>query len=171
MTPLQKVAMGLVLTVADADLGGFDAVPDVLGWVLVVLGLRGLRDVMTVSTLLPLAVLAGVVSLLLLRFEWVAALPESTGWMLSLAQFAFSIVLCAEVARSVGAGLARRFRFLRWVFVIAASGGVFLYGGGVDALLVPLAVLTVAANVYLVYLLFRASSEVHGPAPARPLKP
>lgn len=167
MTPLQKVAMGLVLTIADADLGGYDAVPDVLGWVLVVLGLRGLRGVMTVATLLPLAVLAGLVSLVLLRFEWVAALPESSGWMLSLAQLAFSVVLCAEVARVVGPSAARRFRFLRWVFVAAAAGGVLLYGGGVDALLIPLAVLTVAANVYLVYLLFRASTEVHGPATAR----
>lgn len=167
MTPLQTVAMGLVLTIADAELGGYDAVPDVLGWVLVVLGLRGLRDVMHVSTLVALAVLAGLVSLPLLRFEWVAALPESTGWWLSLAQFAFSVVLCTELARVVGTSLARRLRVLRWVFVVAASGGAVLYGGGVEALLVPLAVLTVVANVYLVYLLFRASAEVHGPVTAR----
>ena len=167
MTPLQTVAMGLVLTIADADLGGYDAVPDVLGWVLVVLGLRGLRGVMRVSTPVTLAVLAGLVSLLLMRFEWVAGLPESTGWMLSLAQFAFSVVLCNELARVVGTSLARRLRVLRWVFVLAASGGAFLYGGGVEALLVPLAVLTVVANVYLVYLLFRASTEVHGPVTAR----
>lgn len=167
MTPLQTIAMGLVLTIADADLGGYDALPDVLGWVLVILGLRGLRDVVHVSTLVALAVLAGLVSLLLLRFEWVAALPESTGWMLSLAQFAFSAALCSEVSRLVGASLARRLRVLRWVFVAAASGGAFLYGGGVEALLVPLAVLTVVANVYLVYLLFRASAEVHGPVTAR----
>ena len=43
MTPVQKVAMGLVLVVVDAWFAGFDAVPDLLGWVLVLLGLHGLR--------------------------------------------------------------------------------------------------------------------------------
>jgi len=52
---------------------------------------------------------------------------------------------------------------LRWFFAVAAFGPVLLYGGGLDVTLVPLALLSVAANVYLVYLLFRGSTEVHGP--------
>ncbi len=52
---------------------------------------------------------------------------------------------------------------LRWAFAVAAVGPVFLYGGGLDVTLVPLALLSVAANVYLVWLLFRASTEFHGP--------
>ena len=47
--------------------------------------------------------------------------------------------------------------------IITAVGPVLLYGGGLDVTLVPLALLSVAANVYLVYLLFRASTEFHGP--------
>lgn len=76
MTPLQKVAMGLVLTLVDPILGGFDAVPDVLGWVLVLLGLRGLRDRITVGTLAGLAVVSALVSLATVRPELVADLPE-----------------------------------------------------------------------------------------------
>ena len=50
-----------------------------------------------------------------------------------------------------------------WAFVVVGVGPVLLYGGGVDVLLVPLALTAVAAGVYLVWLLFRASTEVHGP--------
>lgn len=156
MTPLQWVAMGLVLTLVDADIGGYDAVPDVLGWVMVVLALRRLRDSIAVTTLLGLGVLAGVASLATLRPELLDGLPESTGWLLSLPQIVFSLLLSVELGRALP-GLARGFGLLAWAFGIAAIGPVLLYGGGVDVLLVPLAVLTVLANVYLVYLLFRAS--------------
>ncbi len=167
MTSLQKIAMGLVLTLVDAIVAGYDAVPDVIGWVMVVLGLLELRARMTVSTLVPLAVVAGVVSLGTVRPSLLDGLPPSTGWLLSLPQIVFSLLLCGEVASLVGSTVARRFRWLRWAFGVAAVGPVLLYGGGVDALLGPLALLTVAANLYLVYLLFRASLEVHGPRTRR----
>lgn len=161
MTPLQKVAMGLVLTLVDPVLGGFDAVPDVLGWVLVLLGLRDLRDRIAVGTLVGLALVSALVSLATLRPELVADLPESTGWLLSLPQIVFSLLLCLALARA-GAPRARAFRRLAWAFGVVAAGPVVLYGGGVDALLVPLALLVVAANVYLVYLLFRSAGELLG---------
>lgn len=166
MTALQKVAMGLVLTLVDAVVGGYDAVPDVLGWVLVGLGLRDLRGRAPLATLAPLAVLAGLVSLATLRPTILDGLPESSGWLLSLPQVLFSFVLCSELARLVAPPLDGRLVALRAVFVVVAAGPVLVYGGGLDVLLVPLAVLTVAANVYLVYLLFRASGEVEGPPAA-----
>ena len=115
------------------------------------------------STLIPLAVVAGLVSLVGLRPGLVEDLPESAGWLLSLPQVAFSYLLCTEVAALVQDPLARRFRGLRWAFVVVGVGPVLLYGGGVDVLLVPLALTAVAAGIYLVWLLFRASTEVHGP--------
>lgn len=163
MTSLQKIAMGLVLTLVDAVIGGYDAVPDVLGWALVVAGLVELRDRINASTLIPLAVVAGLVSLVGLRPGLVEDLPESAGWLLSLPQVVFSYLLCTEVAALVQDPLARRFRGLRWAFVVVGVGPVLLYGGGVDVLLVPLALLAVVAGIYLVWLLFRASTEVHGP--------
>lgn len=168
MTPLQKVAMGLVITLVDAIIAGYDAVPDIVGWALVVAGLMALRDRFPTATLVLLAVVAGVVSLAGLRPAWLEDLPESTGWLLSLPQLVFSLLLAGAVAGLVGPDLARRLRGLRWAFAVAAAGPVLLYGAGVDVLLIPLAVLTVAANVYLVYLLFRASTEVHGPRITRP---
>jgi len=166
MTALQQVAMGLVIALVDAIIGGYDAVPDVLGWLLVCLGLHGLRGRVSVSTLLPLAVLAGLVSLATLRPSLLEGLPESTGWLLSLPQIAFSFLLCTELAPVVGAPLTVRLRGLRWAFVVLAVGPVLLYGGGVDVALVPLAVLSVAANVYLVYLLFRSPGELPGAEPS-----
>jgi hypothetical protein len=163
MTPLQKVAMGLVLTLVDPIVAGFDAVPDVLGWVMVLVGLRHLRGRMPVTTLVPLALLAALVSLATLRPDLLHDLPESGGWLLSLPQIAFSLVLSAELASVTGSGLAGRFRLVRWLFVAVAVGPVLVYGGGLDVLVIPVAVLAVAVNVYFVYLVFRASTDVHGP--------
>jgi hypothetical protein len=162
-TALQSIGMGLVLTLVDATFNGYDAVPDVLGWVLVVIGLWALRKQLESAMLLPLAAIAGLVSLVGFAPGLLEDLPESRGWLISLPQIVFSLVLCAEVAKLVGPTLARRFRGLRWVFLAVALGPVLLYGGGVDALLIPLALLAVGAGIYLVYLLFRASAEFHGP--------
>lgn len=180
--------MGLVITLVDSVVGGYDAVPDAVGWVLVVLGLRDLRGRLAPTTLLTLAGAAGAVSLVLLRPAWTADLPESTGWLLSLPQVAFSFVLCREMHRLLAPGtvgaqdaprpasaesrtLARRFSGLGWLFGVTAAGPVLVYGGGVTFLLTPAALLAVTANVVLVYLLFRASVLVHGPRPPRSAGP
>ena len=43
MAALQTVAMGLVLVFLDVQPSGWDWIPDPLGWVLVLLGLSGLK--------------------------------------------------------------------------------------------------------------------------------
>ena len=163
MTPLQKIAMGLVITLVDVLAAGYDIIPDVLGWVLVVLGLLELRDRITVTTLVPMSVLAGLVSLVGFLPDLLEDMPESTGWLISLPQIVVSYLLCVEVAGLVARPLSSRLRFLRWIFVAAAAGPVLVYGGGLDVTIVPLALLSVGANVYLAYALFRAAGEVHGP--------
>ena len=52
------------------------------------------------------------------------------------------------------------------MFVAVALGPVLVYGGGVDALATPVAVLAVLANLVLVYYLFKVSRRGYG-APAR----
>jgi hypothetical protein len=166
MTPLQKIAMGLVIVVVDADIAGYDGVPDVLGWLLVLLGVRGLPPLPSRGTLLGFAAAAAAVSVALVPRDLVDGLPEYAGWALSLPQVAFSFVLCqalADLQRTADPRLARRFAVLRWVFAVVALGPVLLYGGGLDVLLVPLAVLTVLANLALIYLVFRASVVVGRP--------
>ena len=170
MTPLQKVAMGLVIVVVDAYLGGFDAVPDALGWVLVMLGLLDLRVRLdSFAALRMLAALAGVVSGVIFWPTVIDAVPESTGWLLSLPQLAFCVILCgslSELGKPDDTAISRRFSLLRWVFVALAAAPVLLYGGGVDVLLIPLAVVTVAANVFLIYLLFKISKNPYARAGA-----
>lgn len=162
MTPLQKVAMGLVIVVLDADLGGVDAVPDVLGWVLVLLGVLDLRAVLAgFGTLVALVALSAAVSSAQMWPGLLDAVPESTGWLLSLPQLVFCILLCGGVAglAAADADISRRFSWLRWVFVVLVFAPAVVYGGGADVLLVPVAVVTVVANVYLIYLLFRISKR------------
>ncbi len=159
--------MGLVIVVVDAQLAGFDAVPDILGWLLVLLGVRDLKaHLPNAGTLLGLAGLAAVVSLALVRPDLLDGAPESTGWLLSLPQIVFGIVLSKSMAGKLARerpDVARRFGVLRWALLVTAIGPAFLYGAGVDLLLIPLAVLSVAANVYLIYLLFKVSGRTPAP--------
>ena len=169
--PLQKVAMGLVIVVIEADMGGFDALPDVLGWVLVIAGVLDLRTVLAgFGTLLTLAALSAAVSAALLWPGLADSFTESTGWLLSLPQLAFSIALCGSVAAvvpTIESAVARSFSRMRWVFGALALAPAVLYGGEVDALLAPLAFVTVAANVFLIVTLFRISKRPYALGPSR----
>lgn len=160
--------MGLVIVVLQPKVGGFDALPDVLGWVLVMLGLLDLRARLdNFAALRTLAVLAGVASAVIFWPTVYESVSESTGWLVSLPQLAFCALLCAslsELSKPDDAATSRRFSFLRWVFITLAAGPVLVYGGGVDVLLVPLAVLIVAANVFLIYLLFKISKRPYARA-------
>ena len=44
MTPLGGVVLGLVMAIGDIRVGDLDLLPDVLGWLIVVVALNGLRD-------------------------------------------------------------------------------------------------------------------------------
>jgi hypothetical protein len=157
VTPLQKVAMGLVIVLVDALFAGYDAVPDPVGWAMVVVGLLALRSrVDNGSGLVYVAGICLLVSVATYPPQVSGALDESGGWALSLPQLAFSFMLCTSLAPVAG-WLSGRFDILRWVFVVLAAGPVLVFGGGVEPLRDPLALLIVGANVYLVYLLFQAS--------------
>jgi len=174
VTPLQKVAMGLVIVVVSARFAGYDALPDPVGWALVVAGMLPLRTGLPLGGwALALAVTAGLVAVPL----WFPAVADrvapSGQWGASLPQSLFCIVLCtglAQVADRAGDGAgpgpghreAVRFGLLRWAFVVVAAGPVLVYGGGVAALAAPLAVLAVLANLALVYYLFKVSRRGYG---------
>jgi hypothetical protein len=172
VTPLQKVAMGLVIVVVSARFAGYDALPDPVGWGLVVAGRLPLRTGLPLgSWTLALAVVAGLVSVPL----WLPAVGDRLGpsgqWAAGLAQTLCCLVLCvglAQVADRAGDREAVRFRLLRWAFVVVAAGPVLVYGGGVDAIAAPLAVLAVVTNVALVYYLFKVSRRGYGLPAADP---
>jgi hypothetical protein len=159
VTPLQKVAMGLVIVLVDALFGGYDGVPDPLGWVLVLAGLLPVRDLRGIPGLVGTAVVCLLVSLTTYPPQVADRLSDPGGWALSLPQLVFAFLLCTALLPHVGA-IAGRFRLLRWLFVVVAVGPVLVLGGGVEVLREPLAFLVVAAQVYLIFLLFRCSKDV-----------
>jgi hypothetical protein len=160
VTPLQKVAMGLVIVLVDAFFGGYDAVADPVGWLLVLAGLMPLRTRLeSGSGLVMLGGLCLTVSVATYPPAVADLLDESAGWALSLPQIAFSFMLCTALA-PLTARLSGRLLLLRWAFVALAAGPVLVFGGGVESLRTPVGVLGVLTNLYLVYLLFRASGDV-----------
>ncbi|MFP5252422.1 MAG: hypothetical protein ACLGH4_01325 [Actinomycetes bacterium] len=160
MTPLQGIAMGLVIVLVDASFGEYDGVPDPAGWLLVLWGLVRLRPVLAARRgLIVLAALCLVVSVVTYAPAVAGRLDESGGWALSLPQLAFSVALAGALA-PVSAELERRLAAMRWVFAALAVAPAVVIGGGVDGLRSPLAFAVAAANVYFVYLLFRASGPV-----------
>lgn len=160
MTPLQGIAMGLVIVLVDASFGGYDGVPDPLGWLLVIWGVVRLGSVVAVGGgLLVLAGVCLVVSAVTALPTVAGRLDESGGWALSLPQLAFSYALATALAPHAGR-LESRFRMMRPVFVGLAVAPAVVIGGDLDALRSPLAFVVAAAGAYFVYLLFQASGTV-----------
>ncbi len=151
--------MGWVLVLVDAPFGGYDAVPDPVGWLLVLAGLLALRRTLPAAgTALRVAVLALLVSLATYPPAVADALTPGLGWFLSLPQLAVGLLLCALLAPRAG-HLGRRLRVLRTVLLAVAVAPVLVLGGGLTALAVPTAGVAVLSQIYLVYLLFRLSGR------------
>lgn len=159
MLPLQKVAMGLVIVVVDPSFGGWDGLPDPLGWVLVLLGLAALTDrvdgarTLTLTAWVALAVALGTYPPAVTDH-----LGASYGWLLSLPQVVFCALACRAFA-PYAEDRAGRLRWLFWAFVVVGVAPVVVLGGGVEALLVPAAGLAVLSASYLVYQLFRLAGR------------
>jgi hypothetical protein len=178
VTPLQKVAMGLVIVFVSARFGAYDALPDPVGWGLVVAGLLPLRTRIPLGGWsLALAVAAGLTAVPLVVPSVEDRLTPNGQWAVSLPQTLFCIVLCTSlcaVADRAGDKEASRFGWLRWAFVAVAAGPVLVYGGGVDALATPVGVLAQLANLVLVYYLFKVSRRGYGepvPVEGEPVTP
>lgn len=167
MKPLQSVAMGLVVIGLTASFGEYDALPDPLGWVLVLVGvLRLPPDTERRPVLVALAALAGAVAVPL----WVPATAEaledvdaSLAWALTLPQLGFIGLLCHVLAARATAAedlpAARRLRFAVTLVVVVAALPVLVLGAGADVLATPAAVLAVAALVLVVWQLFTLSGR------------
>lgn len=173
MSSLQTVAMGLLIVVLDVGAGGWDWIPDPLGWVLVLMGLAPVKGLVPGHGLL---VGFGwgclVVSVLTFPAGSVDTIDESLGWLFSLPTVVFSVLLCGSLAQvAEPPSLATRFRWLRVGFVVVAALPVLVYGVGWDWLTVPTAVAAVLANVLLVLWVWTAGGQDAAPAPvARPTR-
>lgn len=168
MRPLQSIAMGLVIVALSAPVaGGYDALPDPLGWLLVVLGTRALPDrVPRRHVVVALAWLAAAASVPL----WVPgfsdaayAIHPSLGWALNLPQLGFAAVLCHSLAGSALA--AEDHRAAAWLrtamagFVAAVVLPVIVFGAGIGSLELTSYVAAVIVLISLIWLLFAYSAR------------
>jgi hypothetical protein len=168
MRPLQSIAMGLVIVALSAPLaGGYDALPDPLGWVLVILGVRGLpSDLPRRDAVFTLAWLAAAASVPL-WFPGVSdaayATHPSLGWALNLPQLGFAALLCHSLAaRAVASEDRKAGSWLRLAmagFVAAAALPVIVFGAGVASLEVAAYVGSALVLITLIGLLFAYSAR------------
>jgi len=181
-SPLQKVAMGMVIVVLFAyfpahpspDWKRYDALADPLGWVLVLLGMAALvRHDDAFSTSRWCAVLAGVVSIPMWFPQLSHRLDDSGQWFASLPQIVFGLLLCREIG-VLGASqspadryVERRFGLLVWGFGLVAVLPVVTLGGGIDQLEGPTQLMSLLVNVAFIWLLFRVHRRewLGGPGP------
>lgn len=158
MKPLQAVAMGLVVVGIHA--GTWDLLPDPLGWLLVLHGVRRLPPVTPYRTS---QVALGLLALLASVPLWVPAVAAnlddadpSLRWAVNLPQLGFVVVLClgvADLARTgEDLGAFRTWRTVATFGIACAVLPVLVWGGGLGALEVPsyvLASLTLLAVIVL----------------------
>ncbi|MGZ6892332.1 MAG: hypothetical protein ACXVGM_20065 [Oryzihumus sp.] len=167
MKPLQSLAMGLLVIAMSARFHGYDALPDPVGWLLVLLGVRGLpTELDHRATLRSLALLAGAVSVVL----WFPAVTTdlydadaSLGWAANLPQLAFTALLAHALAsRAAAAGDGRSARWLgitRTAIVVVGLLPVLVFGAGVSSLEVTSYLAAGITALLLIWLLFAYASR------------
>jgi hypothetical protein len=189
MSPLQRIAMGLVIVLVPANFPHdphpawefYDALPDPIGWLLVLSGVRALRGHLDVDLLGWLGWVAFAVSVPLwfpqlnhlLVPEYNDRIEVSFQWFLSLPQTVFSLVLArrigslAELQQPRDRFVAGRYGVLTWAFAALLVLPVVAYGGGLDSLVTPTLVGIGVVNVVFVYYLFRVHRRtwLGGPGP------
>lgn len=160
----------------------YDALPDPLGWVLLLLGVFALaRTDNTFDSSRWLALLAAAVSVPMWFPQVHHQLDGSGEWFASLPQLVFCLFLAREIGM-LGARqsppdgyVAKRFGLLVWGFALAGVLPVLAIGGDVTQLESPTLVLSALVNVTFVYFLFRVHRRewLGGPGPleVQPQKP
>jgi len=182
MKPLHAVALGLVVIAVYSKAGEFDLLPDPLGWLLVLLGLKVLvgrvdlpyRGVLWALGLLALAASA-VLTVPSVR-DWFEDAEPALGWAVDVPALGFCALLChalfagARAAKEVGASA-----WLQWTaigFVLSIAAPVVVIGGDVDGLRGPAELVTGLSQISLFVLCLvyggRAWAGAPEEAPADP---
>jgi hypothetical protein len=189
MSPLQRIAMGLVIVLVPANFPHdphpawqfYDALPDPIGWLLVIAGMRALSAHFYVELARWIAGTAFAVSVPL-WFPLVNNLlvPENNDsievsfqWFLALPQTVFGLALARTIGRRAELEeprdrfVAGRYGVLTWAFAALVVLPVVAYGGGVDGLVNPTLIGIGLVNAAFVYYLFRVHRRewLGGPGP------
>jgi hypothetical protein len=162
MKPLPSIAMGLVIIALSARFGGYDALPDPFGWLLVAGGVHGLpARIPHRGGLLRLAAIAGAVSAVL----WFPAVTDgllaadaSLGWAANLPQVLFTALLCHALAAGAAQAGDRRasawLRSARTAVVVVGLLPPLVFGAGMASLEVPTYLAAGLVAVLVIGLLF-----------------
>ena len=182
MSPLQKIAMGLVIVFGRAtfpahphpDWKVYDGLADPFGWVLVIAGVTALAAADgRFGVLRWPAWIAGVVSVPLWVPQLTHHLDDANSWAASLPQLAFCILLSKEIAEHAAlqaepdAYVAKRFGLLLWAFVVVTVLPPIAIGGGITSLDNATVALSYIVDIAFVYYLFRVHRRewLGGPGP------
>ncbi len=182
MSPLQKIAMGMVIVIGSAlfppnpspSWAQYDALPDPIGWLLVVLGMVALAKADdTFVTSRWLAIVAGAVSVPMWIPQLHHHLDASGEWFASLPQIVFCLVLSREIGllgarqKPPDGYVAKRFGLLVWGFAVIGVLPVLTLGGGLTGLENTTLLVSTLVNVVFVYVLFRVHRRewLGGPGP------
>ena len=103
LTPMASVALGLVIVVLVARFGGYDALPDPIGWLVVLWGVRRLPDPALLLTLAGAALVVACAVWLPTTQDVLDRGYTSLRWAINLPQVIFCVALCHQLS-----ALARR---------------------------------------------------------------
>jgi hypothetical protein len=168
--------MGLVIVALSARFGGYDALADPAGWLLVVLGLRRIPDLERRREQIVVAVLALAVSCVVwwpATSTWLDGQHPSLRWALTLPQLGFQVLLAHVLAaRAKAAGDSAAARWLRQVLVAVVVVGllpVLVFATGSGQLEVWSYVAAALVAIWVVWLLFVCAPRpwARGPEPPR----
>lgn len=192
MSPVQRVAMGLVIVFLSAyfpadpspEWAYYDALPDPVGWALVMWGIEGMRQHGTTIDLdvlrwLGWAALALSVPLWFPQVNHLVVpkfnpdIDISLLWAISLPQLAFSLLLVRQIGTAAlreeprDRYAATRFGLLTWAFALCIVLPVLAHGAGIEQLVDPSEIAIGASALALVYFLFRVHRRtwLGGPGP------
>lgn len=159
MRALQALGVGLLLIALRA--GPTDLLPDPVGWLLVLVGVRRLPHDPRRRALLVLALLALVASVPLwvpATADRILAADQSLQWAVNLPQLGFVLVLGSVLGRRAGAAGDRGAR--GWWYAVATGTAVaavlpvLVFGGSVAVLETPALVLAGLVLLVAVVLCF-----------------
>ncbi|MDN5893090.1 MAG: hypothetical protein L0H93_03605 [Nocardioides sp.] len=166
MTPLQKVAMGLIIVAVDS-LSRYDTLPDPIGWALVLWGLATI-PVPQRPILLYAAGLAGAVSLALwfpqvhepihdaeLALKWATALPD----LLFIFVMSRALQEQAHHQRPPDRKFAGRFGLTMWAAVVVAVLPALADAADSDQMLSIAEISFVILWIWLIWNLFAAHNR------------
>lgn len=167
MKPLQSVAMGLVVVVLVAKFGGYDALADPLGWLLVLWGVRRIADRAALLTLAGGALLVACVVWFPATQDLLDDGDPSLRWAINLPQVLFCVLLCRQLSELAGDADDTRARaWLRSTMLfngLLAVAPVLVFAASADDLMDSVYAAAGGVVLLLIVLLFAYANRPWAP--------